>query len=146
MPTAAKLFAAVAFAIIAFFTAEVFKPAMPEGTAFGPFSFVCAFFGLLCGWLLMGGLAGHGMVQAAGSGIRTSLTTLFFVLIFFSIYEMVLLSMKLRYDGPTQAILGAFDLAGGYIKKMGRTDFLLVLLGGGALGGMLTEWANRRWK
>ncbi len=41
MPTAAKLVAAVLFAMTGFLAAESFKPQMPEGTAFGAFSRLC---------------------------------------------------------------------------------------------------------
>lgn len=145
MPTAAKLFAAAAFAVVAFFAAETFKPAMPDGTAFGFYSAVCALIGALCGWLVMGNLVGHGYMRAGGFGIRTSVTVLFFSVLVFSIYEMVQQSMKLRYNGPVDALQGMFMIALDYVKMMGRPDFLIVLLVGGYLGGMFAEWADERW-
>lgn len=145
MPTAAKLFAALAFAAVGFFAAEAFKPALPEGTQFGFFTEICAALGALCGWRISGALAGKGYYASSGYGVRTSVTIVFWALLGFSIYEMVLRSMKLRYDGPFEAVVAVFDLAYGYLLLMGRSDFLIILVAGGILGGMLTEWASRRW-
>jgi hypothetical protein len=146
MPTAAKLISALAFAAIGFLAAELFKPALPEGTQFGLFSEISAVLGVLVGWKVMGTLTGQGYVAAFGSGMRTSVTLVFLAMIGFSVYEMVLRSMKFRYDGPVEAILGAFHLFMEYGKLMGRPDFLAVLLIGGALAGALAEWAGRRWR
>lgn len=145
MPTAAKLAAAIAFAAVAFFAAEVFKPAMPEGTKFGFFSQICAVIGALCGWFVMGGLVGRGYSAAWGSGVRTSITIAFWVLLGTSIYEMVLRSMKMRYDGPMEALTGAMELMMERGLLMLTPEVLGTLLVGGLLGGTLAEWANRRW-
>ncbi|MGB7322166.1 MAG: TrgA family protein, partial [Albidovulum sp.] len=89
MPTASKLFAAFAFALLAFFAAEVFKPHMPEGTQFGYFSFVSALIGLVAGWRVMGPEAGQGNWMAVNSGIKTSACTVGLALLIFSTYEML---------------------------------------------------------
>ncbi len=78
MPTAPKLVAALIFAAIGFFTAEFYKPQMPEGTQFGQFSVICARIGAICGWRVMGNLAGRGYSASMGLGIRTSVTYLVF--------------------------------------------------------------------
>ncbi|NUB45158.1 TrgA family protein [Fertoebacter nigrum] len=146
MPTAAKLVAAIVFAALGFMAAELFKPAMPEGTQFGLFSPICAGIGLLCGWIVMGPLAGRGTWAAMGSGVRTAATIAFWALLGFSIYEMVLRSMKLRYDGPMEAVLAVFDLMLERGRLMLMPDLLGLLLLGGLLGGVLVEWAGRRWR
>ncbi len=145
MPTAAKLVAAVAFAALAFFAAEIFKGAMPDRTVWGLFNPICAAVGALCGWFVMGGLAGHGYQAATGYGIRTAITCLFWVVILFSIYEAVKRSTKMRYDGPMEAVLGMFDLALEYLQLMVTAPMIAAVLLGGALAGALTEWAGRRW-
>ncbi|MDZ4094008.1 MAG: TrgA family protein [Paracoccaceae bacterium] len=145
MPTAAKLFAAVAFAAIGYFAAELFKPSMPETTQFGQFSLICAGIGVLCGWIVMGPLAGKGYSAAAGFGTRTAVTIAFWALLGFSIYEMVLRSTKMRYDGPMEAVAGAIGLMAEYGVLMMTPAVLGVLVLGGMLGGMFAEWAARRW-
>lgn len=145
MPTAAKIFAAFAFAIVAFFTAEVFKPHMPEGTQFGLFSFVSAAIGALVGWRIMGPEAGRGNWMAINAGLKTAVCTALVALLVFSTYEMLVLAFRPAYNGPMEAVVGIFDLAVEFFVTMLAWDVLIVLLVGGALAGLMSEWAARRW-
>lgn len=146
MPTAAKLVAALAFALLGYLAAELFKDAMPERTVWGYFNLVSAGIGLLCGWIIMGDLVGHGYQASSGYGLRTMIQAVAWVIIAFSIYEAVKRSTKLRYDGPMEAVLGMFDLALEYLVKLGTAPMIGTLLLGGLLGGILAEWAHRNWK
>lgn len=145
MPTAAKLFAAVMFAAVGFLAAQAYVPSLPEGTQIGFLREICAMLGLVIGWFVMGRLVGKGYVEAVGFGIRTSVTVLFWAVLGFSIYEMILRSTKMMYDGPMEALLGVFDLVIYYGKMMGSPEFIGTLLIGGVLGGIAAEWAGRRW-
>lgn len=145
MPTMSKLIAAVAFAVVAYIAAELFKPVMPEGTQFGAFNFISAGVGFLCGWIVMGGLTGKGYRAAAGSGMRTSVTTAVWVLLICSIILMVRKAFKMRYHGPMEAIVDIFSLALEYGLLMMTPGVIGSLLIGGSIGGMLAEWARRRW-
>lgn len=145
MPTAAKLVAAVFFAALGYLMAEAFKPTQPEGMRFGYFAEISAGIGLLCGWIVMGPLVGRGHGRAWGLGVRTAITTVFFATILFATYEMVLRSMKLRYDGPMEAVIGGIGLILEYGTGMVDQRFILTVLIGGAIGGILTEWSSRRW-
>ncbi len=146
MPTAAKLFSAVAFALVAFFTAEVFKPHMPEGTQFGLFSPVSAIIGLLCGWRVMGRSVGRGYVESANGGLKTALVMLLYALFIFSTEEMLVLAFRREYHSPMEAVIGIVSLGVDFVGKLFVPDVLAVLLLGGALAGCLAEWANRRWR
>ena len=146
MPTAAKLFATVAFLAVAFFAAEVFKPGLPPETQFGKFTWVCTGIGALCGWFVMGGLVGRGYYAAALSGLRTSATIVFWAMLFFSVREMVFRSMRKQYDGVFSAIEGTFDIVLDYGAGFLRPEPVIVLVVGGILGGMLAEWGGRRWR
>lgn len=145
MPTAAKLVAAVMFAAVGFLAAQAYVPSLPEGTQIGFLREICAMLGLVIGWFVMGRLVGKGYVEAVGFGIRTSVTVLFWAVLGFSIYEMILRSTKMMYDGPMEALLGVFDLVIYYGKMMGSPEFIGTLLIGGVLGGIAAEWAGRRW-
>ena len=145
MPTAAKLIAAVVFAIVALLAAVTFVPHMPEGHQIGLFRELTAVIGFIVGWLVMGGLVGKGYGEAAGSGLRTSVTVVFFTLLGFSIYLMVKKSYKMAYDGPMEAVLGVFQIMLEYGQMMLVPDVLGVLAVGGVLGGIIAEWAGRRW-
>lgn len=146
MPTAAKFFAALAFAAVAFFTAEVFKPHMPEGTQFGYFSFVAALIGLVCGWRIMGPEAGRGNWMAVNTGLKTSACTVGLALLIFSTYEMLLQAFRPAYRGPMEAVVGIFDFAVDFFVTLLAWDVLAVLFIGGALAGLMSEWAARRWR
>ncbi|SIN97197.1 TrgA family protein [Vannielia litorea] len=160
MPTATKLMSALAFAVLAFFASEVFKPLLPEGTKSGMLSFVNAGIGLVCGWLIMGRLAGRGKFAAGGAGVRTALATTFWCLVFWSIWEMLRLSTRPgTYAGPVEAVNGSFGLMFdnlililtdpriGFTLGEG-TYFLpqvpLVLIVGGMLCGWFAEWTEER--
>ncbi|MBE0554626.1 MAG: TrgA family protein [Rhodobacteraceae bacterium] len=145
MPTAAKLAAAAAFAIVAAIAAHLFIPALPEGTPPGWLREVSAAIGLLCGWWIMGNRVGKGYGEAAGSGILTSALSLFWVMLVFSIVTMVKRSMRMLYDGPMDAVIGVFDLMLDYGALLAAPATPVALILGGILGGWFTEWAGRRW-
>jgi hypothetical protein len=145
MPTAAKLVASVLFALLSFFIADLYAQGITDGTRTTYLLPGCAAIGLICGWRVMGRLVGKGMGDALGSGIRTALTIVFFALLLFSIYEMVVTSTKGLYDGPMEAVLAIFDIMLGYGRGLGTPELIGVILVGGGLAGMATEWADRRW-
>lgn len=145
MPTASKIVAAVMFALVAALAAHLFIPALPEGTQVNLFREISGAVGFAVGWFVMGKLAGKGYVDAAGSGIRTSVTILFWLLLGFSAYTMVMRSTKMLYDGPMEAVLAIFDLMIYYGKFLAEPAAPVALLVGGVVGGVVTEWAGRRW-
>lgn len=145
MPTAAKLVAGAFFAALGYLMAEAFKMTQPESMQFGLLSEICAGIGLLCGWIVMGPLVGRGYDRAWGLGVRTALTTVFWATLLFSVYEMVLRSMKLRYDNPMEAVIGAIALVLEYGGAMMDQRFILTVFIGGIMGGLMSEWTSRRW-
>jgi hypothetical protein len=145
MPTAAKLFAAIAFTLVGFFAAQVTMPHMPQGTQFGAFVPLSALIGLVCGWRIMGPAAGRGNFAAVSVGIRTSAAMLALALVLFSIEGMLVIAFRRSYDGPMDAILGVVEVAINYLSTIMVPDVVGVLLVGGALSGLLCEWADRRW-
>jgi len=146
MPTAAKLIAAVAFAALGFLAAEVYKTTLPTRTVWGAFTPISAAMGLLCGWFVMGSLVGRGYYSAMGLGVRTAVTMVFWLLVGFSIQEMIVLSTRLRYDGPMEAILGAFALMLQHGQSLLTVPLLATVFAGGLIGGALSEFAGRRWR
>ena len=146
MPTAAKLFSAAAFAIAAYLAAEVYKLGDPERTVWGAFSIICAVIGMLCGWLVMGGLAGRGYRAAIGYGLRTMVTVVFWILLAFSTYMMILRSMSKVYDGPMEALVGIFDLMIENAAPMASSLMIGTLFASGIVAGIIVEWAGRRWR
>ena len=146
MPTAAKIVGAISFAIFGYFAALAVIPVLPEGTQIGRMREISAFIGLLNGWFIMGRLTGKGYRAGIGSGIRTAITVVIWALIVFAIYEMVLRSTKLRYDGPMEAVTAAFGLMLEYGKLLLTKEIIGTILIVGGICGAITEWAGKRWK
>lgn len=145
MPTGAKLMGALSFAVVGWLIANAYVPNMPEVEAVGLLREMVAGIGAIIGWKVMGNSVGKGYVAAIGSGWKTVIVLVFFSLLMFGLYEMLLDSVKMRYDGPGEAIIDVF-------QKMGRRSQALLswaCLGfavvGGGIAGMLTENASRRW-
>ncbi len=146
MPTAAKLFAAFGFALVAFFASEIYKPLLPEGTQTGMLSPVNTVIGALVGWSVMGRLAGQGRYVAIGSALRTVAVILFYVLLLWAGVEMLERSTSLHYEGPTEALTAMMDLIAEYFLLMlSGPEVPIVLVAGGILAAFMAEWAADRW-
>lgn len=146
MPTAAKIVAAICFAIFGAVAAQISEPVFPEGTQFGYFVPITAILGLLTGWIVMGGLTGRGYRDAAGSGVRTAITLLVWALLLFSCYQMIVLSTKGRYNGPMDAVVAAFGIMLANGKLLITPKIIGTFLVGGMLAGVVAEWAGKRWR
>ncbi|MDV7144439.1 TrgA family protein [Tropicimonas sp. TH_r6] len=146
MPTAAKLFAAIGFALVAFFASEIYKPLLPEGTQTGMLSMVNTVIGALVGWSVMGRLAGKGRYAAIGTALRTIAVFLFYVLVLWAGVEMLERSTSLHYEGPTEALTAMMELIAEYFLLMiSEPEVPIVLVGGGILAAFLSDWAAERW-
>lgn len=146
MPTAAKLFAFLAFAAVAFFAANGVPKLLPEGTALNLFIPISTMVGALSGWFISGRLVGKGFMVAMGTGMRTSLTLLFWCLVIFATDRMLNKSVQLAYDGPVEAVTSIFEIGLEYFLMVMVPDIIGILLVGGALAGAFVEWASRRWR
>ncbi len=146
MPTAAKLMAAVAFALVGWLSAGAYIPQLPESTSTGYFREILAALGFVIGWLTLGPAVGRGYREAASLGLRTSLLLVFWGLLGFSIYFMVIKSTRMSYGDAGEAVLDVPMLMLHYGQLMGSGAVIGTLVVGGALGGMVTEFAKRRWR
>ncbi len=145
MPTASKLVAAVAYALLGFLAAQTFVKHLPEGTPLGYFREITAAIGFIVGWLVMGKLTRKGYREAINAGLVTALLLVFWALLAFSLYFMLRKSMRMMYDGPMEAVLGVFQLMFDYGKMLLVPDMLGVILIGGIVAGLVSEWAGKRW-
>jgi hypothetical protein len=146
MPTGAKAMAAVCFAIVGWMTANAYVPNMPEAGRVGFLREMVGLLGAIVGWRVMGTSVGKGYVRAIGSGLKTMILLAFFALLLFGIYEMLQLSVRMRYDGPIEAVLDVFQRMMERSVPLLSTGVLGVMLVGGAVAGILTENASRRWR
>ncbi len=83
MPTASKLVAALWFALLGWFAAELSKAHLPEGTQFGWYSYITGVIGLFVGWMFLGKRAGDTMRAAYGYGFTATILLLFWALLYF---------------------------------------------------------------
>lgn len=146
MPTAAKLMAAVSFAVVGWILANYYALNMPDAVAVGPIREGAALVGVLIGWSVMGNSAGKGYVEAAGAGIKTAVLLAVVALFLLALSEMLENSVKQRYEDAMEAIMDV-------LQTMVKRSHALLSLGvfgtillGGIVGGILTENAGRRWK
>ncbi|TAG25038.1 MAG: tellurium resistance protein [Rhodobacterales bacterium] len=94
----------------------------------------------------MGNSVGKGYLGAVGSGWKTVVVLVFFALLFFAIYEMLRQSVKMRYDGPFEAVVDVFNQMVARSVPLGSVGVILIMAVGGAIAGILTENASRRWR
>lgn len=147
MPTAARLAAAISYALVAFFASESFTFLLPEGMDTSGFSPINMLFGAVAGWRGAGRMAGNGYGKAITSALLTIAVMLFYALLFHSVYQMIKKSMRLFYDDTMEAVIGAFELAGKYGMMIVTSPAVLgTLLIGGILAAWFTEWVNARWR
>ena len=152
MPTAGRLVAAIVFGATGAAAAFVGIPTLPEGMIAGyllPFSTLV---GVWLGWSLMGPKAGGRLSIAITQGIATVVVMVVMVIFFVAAWDMVERSMRLRYDGPGEAVLDTANLFWDYLQMMvrqplmGPQPVLYVLAIGAIAGSVLINIAARIWK
>lgn len=146
MPTAAKLFAALAFTAVGFFGANVAIPHLPEGSQIGAFVPISALVGLVGGWRIMGPEAGQGPFMALSSGLKTTALIVLAALFVFSLERMLVNAFRRAYDGPVDAIVDIIAIGIDYGEILLKPDVFGVLILGGIFAGLLSDWAARRWR
>ncbi|NJS40711.1 MAG: TrgA family protein [Rhodobacteraceae bacterium] len=93
-----------------------------------------------------GKLGREGLSWCGRVGWKTVIVLVFFALLFFGIYEMLRQSVKMRYDGPFEAVVDVFNQMLTRSVPLGSVGVILVMAVGGAIAGILTENASRRWR
>jgi hypothetical protein len=146
MPTGAKAMAAISFAVAGLITALAYIPNMPEAGSVGSVPLMVAALGAIIGWRVMGNSVGKGYFRAIGAGWKTMIVLIFFALLFFGIWEMLQQSVRMRYDGPMEAILDVFQRMMDRSVPLMTVPVIAAATIGGGIAGMLTENASRRWR
>jgi hypothetical protein len=146
MPTAAKLVAALSFAFLAWVVCIVVEGVLPANERVGnlyPVSIVC---GALAGWFISGAAKRAKYHEAASTGIRTVATAIILALGTFSVATMLQIAFRGRYRGPMEALLDIVHQFLGFGTVLLSASVIVALLLGGAIAGMVTEYAGRRWR
>ncbi len=146
MPTAGRLFGAIVFGATGGGAAYVGIPTLPEEVVPGyllPFSAVV---GVWLGWSLMGAKAGQRWAVAVTQGIATVVMMTVTVIFGVAFWDMIERSMRLRYDGPGEAVLDTANLMWFYAQFLAVAPVIGVLVLGATLGASLVNIAGRIWK
>jgi hypothetical protein len=140
MPTGAKLIGGIAFAFLAYFISDLVKPQLPEGTQVSWLSPLNGFIGLLMGWKIMGRGAGKTYRQTFGYGLTTLVATTFWSLLVWSGYAMLQNSIRLRYDGPIEALQDMAQISVDYAKVAGVQEVILPAVVGALFAAWITHF------
>ncbi|MFC3086224.1 TrgA family protein [Tabrizicola soli] len=146
MPTGAKAMSAVAFAVVGWLVANAYVQNMPVAEAVGRVREIAALIGAIVGWRVMGPSVGKGYLESAAAGLKTVIVLVFFSLLVVGIYEMLQESMKMRYEGPLDAIVDIFGRMLERAPTLATGGVIGAMVLGGVIGGILAENANRRWR
>lgn len=146
MPTAARAIAAIALAAVGYLASLAYVPFLPEDMPtfwLGPIN---AGIGAILGWRFLGRRVKGGALTAAQTGILSAALGLFWSGAFFSIKDMLIRSMDLRYRGLEDALMGVGDLWLHYVGLAMNLPVVGVLVIGGAAAGVLAQIAGRMWR
>lgn len=148
MPTAARLFAAVLMAAVAWMASTLYGEVLPEGRPVGFLAPINAVLGLFVGWTGIGRLTdGTSYALALGHGIRGAVVFLFWALLIWSSWDMLVLSVQRRYDGVGEAVEAIFDLIAEYALLLLQDPLPGATLFAGAIcAALVAEWGARRYR
>lgn len=145
MLTASRVVAGLAFAMVTWFACEFVKFNLPEDSDPGKFSELSAALAFILGWRFAGPHQREGYGRAFSNGLTTAVVITICVAFMHAGIEMIRQSMRMSYDGPMDAVVGMFILAGEYAVIAATPNPIGVMLIGGIFSGILVEWASRRW-
>ncbi|MEO1638224.1 MAG: TrgA family protein [Pseudomonadota bacterium] len=136
MPTAARLAGAVAFALFAWYLAGITIPFFPESNAPDYWIPAAAAVGLVIGWTICGKNVGQGYNPAIGIGLTCGAAMAFVMVFILAFNQMVQNSLRLRYDGPMEAVVDIF----GQMLEFGEYFYDWSLIGTVLIGGVVCAW------
>ncbi|EPX80247.1 TrgA family protein [Litoreibacter arenae] len=146
MPTAAKLVAGVIFAATGYLVAELIRPTFSEGQPLKWLLPVCVGVPLVVGWRIMGKLVGKRYGASMNNGLYVVAVSIISVTFVFAVALMIKKSRRLQYDGPMEALVDVFAIMLEYGVLLLNPMVLAVLVGGGVIGGLASEWAHRKFE
>lgn len=146
MPTAARLFASLVLAVLAFVVSGQVIPLLPEGTSIGYFTQFNCVIGFIVGWVVIGSRAGQGLAPAITFGLTGMLAMILWALLFYGGLEMFERAMDRRYRGPFEAVGAVFELAIDYGSVLMAVNVIVTLVVGGILAGLAAEFASKRYR
>ena len=145
MPTAGRLIGALSFAMLGAYLAFVTGPLFEEGKTPGYWFPLCIVAGVWAGWTIVGRSSGNGYSSSVGLSLTGVVAQAFWALFIHAGIEMIGKSMRRSYDGPVEAVINVFEIAGGYAMRFATMDVLTTMVVGALAAGMFTEFFARRY-
>ncbi|MEL6169908.1 MAG: TrgA family protein [Pseudomonadota bacterium] len=145
MPTGGKFIGALGFAALTFLVTSLILALLPEGTQARLFAPINVAFGLIMGWRILGARAGEGLVRSIGYGLQTLFAITFWCILVWAGWEMLQNSVRLRYDGPIEALQAMAGLMVEYTALIATTEVVTTAVIGSIFVSWLTEFFSARW-
>ena len=145
MPTAGRLAGGVIFGLFGWYFAGLTIPFFPEARPPDWWTPTVVLVGLYLGWKVCGNRAGRGYNTAIGVGLTTGAAIGFSLLFILGSVQMVKNSMRLRYDGPTEAVVDTFRLMMEFAEEFYSIELILTLAIGGIVCAWITEFFGQRY-
>lgn len=145
MPTAAKIVAALALAIVMYVATVNYIPNLPEGTQVHRIREIAAGIGFVCGWWIIGPQPGLTFMESLSNGLKGALVATFWTLMAAASYTMLQRSMRMMYDGVMEAVLGVFQQLVDFGALALAPGVVGVVVIGGMMAGAVARGTARRW-
>jgi len=139
MPNTSKVSGSLCLCALAYILSELAKPQFIEDFNFGNFTYVSMLVGVIVGWVIMGKLAGFGLVSAVNNGVTSTFSMVLVVIFIQSANEMIRLSMRGRFDGLFEALLEIIPIGIDFVVKVSSTSLWGTALIGGIVAGLIVE-------
>lgn len=146
MPTGAKLIGAIIFCLTGALAAWIGVPGLPDGRQPGLLIPIAALTGIWFGWRLVGTHVGGTLRQAFVLSVRTVAMMLVATLFFIAGEEAYQRSIKLRYDGPVEAVTDIANLMLFFGQMALQGPVFTVLALGILIGTVFVRWAGHTFE
>lgn len=145
MPTAGRLAGAVIYALFGWYVAGIAVPFFPEANAPDYWLAASAVLGMIIGWRICGSRSGRGYHPAIGIGLTCSFAQSFWLLFILGCNQMITDALRMRYDGPMEAVVDIFDEMLTYANYFYDFGLIATLLIGGVVCAWITEYFGQRY-
>lgn len=145
MPTAGRLAGAVIFGLFGWYLAGITIPFFPESNAPTFWLPAGAFISLVIGWQIVGKRSGQGYNPAMGTGLTAGFAIGFCMLFLVGFNQMISNALRLRYDGPMDAVVGVFELMLEFGALFYDFQLIVTLFVGGVVCAWGTEFFGKRY-
>jgi hypothetical protein len=145
MPTAGRLAGAIIFGLFGWYIAGVGVRFFPNEIAPDFWIPTAAVISLLIGWRVCGARAGRGYNPAIGIGLTASAAMAFCLVFALAFMQMIDNAMRLRYNGPMDAVVNIFIEMLEYGQYFADIQLIGTLFVGGVVCAWITEFFGQRF-